>query len=185
MKSYLSILFILIPIVTFGQDKFDYTRFNKLTEVKGTDFVIASVDNRGKMAESISKYLLFINSKTGNTTKVEFPADGSIQQVEQVKIDSLEINKVLVVAKTIDLDEKSGIDWTDPMQIFVLTPDGKEKIQLTEDSFFISTWVINNQSGSIVITGHYDTNKNGKYDKKDQNKIVIYDLKSLEIIRKI
>jgi len=63
--------------------------------------------------------------------------------------------------------------------------DGKDKTQLTEDKFFSSNWTINNQTGSIVITGHYDTNGNGKYDKSDKNEILIFDLKSLVLKNKL
>jgi hypothetical protein len=185
MRLYHFLFFITLSCSVFGQDKYNYIHFNKLTEVVGTEYVIASIDNRSKLAESKSKYLLFIDTKTGNTNQVDFPVDGSIQTIKQVKIDELGINSIIVAAKTIDLDEKSGIDWSDPIQIFVLSPDGKKKTQLTEDDYFIRTWIINNQSGTIVVTGHLDTNNNGKYDKKDMNKILIYDLKTLNLTTSI
>jgi len=185
MKYTLSIFLTCLTLSVFGQDKYDYIQFNKLTEVKGTDYVIASIDNRSKMAESKNKYLLFIDTKNGSSTQVDFPGDGYLGQVEQVKIDDLEINKIVVAAKTVDLDGKGGIDWSDPQQIFVLSADGKTKKQLTENNFFTRTWVINHQTGTIVITGHYDSNKNGKYDKTDKNEILIFDLKTLELKRKI
>jgi hypothetical protein len=50
---------------------------------------------------------------------------------------------------------------------------------------FVSTWVVNKKTGTIVITGHYDTNNNGKYDMTDKNEIGIYDLKTLKLIVKI
>ncbi len=185
MRLFYCLFFIALSGSVLGQDKYNYIHFNKLTEIVGTEFVIASIDNRSKMAESKSKYLLFIDTKTGNKNQVDFPADGSIQTIKQVKIDELGINSIIVAAKTIDLDEKSGIDWSDPIQIFVLSTDGKEKTQLTEDDYFIRTWTINHQTGTIVVTGHFDTNKDGKYDKKDMNKILIYDLNKLNIIAEI
>ncbi len=185
MKLYITCLLTALTFSAFGQDKYDYIQFNKLTEVKGTDYVIASVDNRSKMAESKNKYLLFIDTKNGSSTQVDFPGDGYIGQVEQVKIDTLEINKIIVAAKTLDLDGKSGIDWSDPQQIFVLSADGKTKKQLTENRFFTQTWAVNHQTGTIVITGHKDSNENGKYDKTDKNEILIFDLKTLELKRKI
>ncbi|MBB5437550.1 hypothetical protein HDC92_001222 [Pedobacter sp. AK017] len=51
-----------------------------------------------------------------------------------------------------------------------------------EDRFFVSTWIVNKQTGRIVITGHYDSNNNGKYDKTDKNQLLIYDLKTLKLI---
>lgn len=185
MKQFITFLLISLSFSVFGQDKYDYIQFNKLTEVKGTDYVIASIDNRSKMAESKNKYLLFIDTKNGSSTQVDFPGEGYIGQVEQVKIDDLEINKIIVAAKAVDLDGKSGIDWSDPQQIFVLSADGKIKKQLTENKFFTRTWTVNHQTGTIVITGHHDTNENGKYDKTDKNEILIFDLKTLGLKRKI
>lgn len=185
MKLYFVILMTLISTIVLGQNKYDYTQFNKLTELKGSEYVIASIDNRSKTADSRNKYLLFINTSNGRSNQVDFPGDGNIDQVEQVKIDELELNIIIVSAKTVDLDGKGGIDWSDPQQLFVLSVDGKDKTQLTEDKFYSSNWTINNQTGSIVITGHYDTNGNGKYDKSDKNEILIFDLKSLELKNKL
>lgn len=170
MKNFLTLILIALTLSVFGQNKYDYVHFNKLTEVEGTDYVIASIDNRSKMAESKSKYLLFIDTKNGSTTQVDFPGDGYLWQVEQVKIDNLEINQIIVVAKSVDLDGKGGIDWSDPQQVFIISVDGKTKTQLTEDKFFTRTWTVNNQTGMIVITGHYDSNENGKYDKTTRTK---------------
>ena len=90
-----------------------------------------------------------------------------------------------MTAKTVDLDGKNGIDWNDPTQIFILSPDGKEKTQLTESKFFVRTWIVNELTGTIVVSGYYDTNNNGKYDKTDKNEIHIYDLKTLKLRTKI
>jgi hypothetical protein len=83
------------------------------------------------------------------------------------------------------LNGKNGIDWDDPTQIIVLSPDGKEKNQLTESKFFVRAWSVNKLTGTLVVTGHYDTNNNNKYDKTDNNEIHIYDLKTLKLISKI
>jgi hypothetical protein len=153
-----------------------------LTEVIGTEYVIASIENWGKMSDTKSRYLLFISTKTGESKQVEFPNDGHMEKIEQIKIDSLAINKILVSAQTIDLDGKNGIDWEDPKQIIILSTDGQEKTQLTDNKFFVRTWAVNKQTGTIVITGHYDINNNNKYDKTDKNEIHIYDLRTLKLI---
>ncbi len=184
MRQFMIITFTFLTISSFGQNKYNYVHFNKLTELTGTEYVIASMENRSKI-ETKNKYLLFINTENGQTTQIDFPKDASIYKVEQIKIDSLGINIVLVIAKTVNLDVSKSIDWSDPSQIIILSTDGNEKMQLTEDKFFVRTWSINNKSGTIVVTGHYDTNNNGKYDKKDKNEILIYDLKTLKLKNKI
>lgn len=185
MKTILFIILTTLTLTIYGQDKYNYVSFNKMTEVEGTEFVIARIENWGKMEGLRNRFLLFINTATGQTNEVDFPAEGYFAKVEQVKIDSLGINCLLVSAQTVDLDGRKGIDWNDPTQIIVLSPDGKQKVQLTDSKLFVRTWVVNKKTGTIVITGHYDTNNNGKYDKTDKNEIGIYDLKTLKLISKI
>jgi hypothetical protein len=185
MKKILFIVLTIFTLTSYGQDKYNYVHFNKLTEVIGTEYVIASIENRGKMFETKNRYLLFINTKNGVTKQVDFPSDSWTEKLEQIKIDSLGINLIVVSARTIDLDEKNGIDWNDPTQIIILSPDGKEKTQLTENKFFVRTWTVNKLTGTIVVTGHFDTNNNNKYDKTDKNEIHVYDLKTLKLINKI
>ena len=53
--------------------------------------------------------------------------------------------------------------------------------QLTEDTFF----VVNTQTGKLVVAGYYDTNNNNKYDKTDKDEILIYNLKTLKLASRI
>ena len=185
MKNILLIIVTTFALTTYGQNKYNYVNFNKLTEVEGTEYVIATVENWGKMDGLKSRYLLFIDTKTGQTNQVDFPNEGYFEKIEQVRIDSLGINKIIVSAQTVDLDGKKGIDWNDPKQIIILSTDGKVRTQLTDSKLFVRTWTINKKTGTIIITGHYDTNSNNKYDKTDKNEIGIYDLKTLKLITKI
>jgi hypothetical protein len=183
MKHFFVIILVALSSnFVFGQNKYDYVHFNKLIEVEGSDFVIAMIENRGKLFETKTEYLLFINTIDGTTQQVDFPRDADILKVEQIKIDSLQINKILVYARTVDLNGEKGIEWADPAQIIVISSDGKDKVQLTDDNFFVRTWTINKTTGKIVIAGHYDSNNNHKYDKTDKNEILIYDLKTLKSI---
>lgn len=185
MKRIFIFLLTTIALTSYGQDKYNYVHFNKLTEVTGTDYVIATIENWGKMEGIKNRYLLFINTRTGQANQVDFPNEGYFEKIEQIKIDELGINKIIVSAQTVDLDGKKGIDWNDPKQIIILSADGKEKTQLTDSKLFVRTWVVNKNTRTIVITGHYDTNNNNKYDKTDKNEIGIYDLKTLKLISKI
>ena len=184
MKHILTSIAILFSIASFSQDKNNYVHYNKLIELKGTNFIIATIENLGKMSTNGS-YLLFIDTKSGQTKQIDFPKDAYIHKIEQIKLDSLALNVVVVAANTVNLDGNKSIDWNDPQQIIVLSTDGQEKIQITEDNYFVSTWAINNNTGSIVITGHYDSNNNGKYDKTDKNGIVVFDLKTRKVLTKI
>lgn len=185
MRRFIILLLTLVAAAAYGQGKNNYVHFNKLTEVEGTEYVIASVENWGKMADSKGKYLLFIDTKTGKSNQVDFPGGGYIEKIEQVKIDALGINRIIVSARTVDLDNKNGVDWDDPQQVIVLSMDGTQRTQLTDNKLHVRTWIVNRQSGNIVVTGHYDSNNNSKYDKTDKSEILIYDLKALKLISQI
>jgi len=86
MKHLLIFALTILAFTAYGQNKYNYVHFNRLTEVVGTKFVIASVENRGKMSDTKSKYLLFINTVTEETSQVDFPSDANIEKLEQVKI---------------------------------------------------------------------------------------------------
>ena len=185
MKQTLVLILISFIIIAKGQNKYDYVQYNKLIELKGTEYVIASIENYGKGFFSKGEHLLFINTKNGQTKHTEFPNDAQIYKVEQIKIDSLGINVVLIAAKTVNLNGDKGIGWKDPEQLFIYSCDGQKQSQLTDNKFFSRTWTINHQTGAIVITGHYDSNNNGEYDKTDKNEILIMDIKSYKLISKI
>ncbi len=41
---------------------------------------------------------------------------------------------------------------------------------------------MNDRTGTITVSGHYDQNKNNKIDGSDKNTIQIHDLKALKMI---
>lgn len=185
MKQIFFLILFVISLGANAQSKLDYAQYNNLTEVEGTPYMIASIEERGKMAIIKTNSLLFVNSETGETTEVDFSESPNVPRFEQIKIDSLNINLILVSARTVDLDGKKGIDWNDPIQIIILSTDGKERTQLTDDKLYVRNWVVNKEAGTIVVSGYYDTNNNGKYDKTDKAEIAIYDLKTFKLISRI
>jgi hypothetical protein len=185
MKHAIILFLSLWTISAYGQDKTNYVHFNRLKELTGTDYTIATIEHLGKMAAVNSTQLLFINTRTGQSKQVDFPKDGKVSELEQIRIDSLQINRVIVEARTVNLDNSKRIDWSDPYQVFGLSTDGEEKVQLTPDNFYTRTWAVNHRTGGLVITGHYDSNNNGKYDKTDKSEILLFDLKTLKLITKI
>lgn len=182
MKALLPIIATLYTLSAGAQSKTMYTVYNKLTELQETNYVVASAENRSKLSVD-NRYLLFINTATGESRQIDFPKDAFISKVEQVKLDSLAINKVIIVANTVNLDGDKSIDWNDPQQLIVCSVDGKEKVQITPDSFFVRTWLLHRRTGVLVITGHSDTNNNGKYDRSDKGEVLLYDLGKMAVIK--
>lgn len=185
MKKIFSALLLLLTASASAQDKSNYNSFNKLTPVTGTEYVLTNIENVGKMGVFHGEFLLFINTKTGKANRVDFPKNASLRRWEQVKLDSLGLNLILLTAQTVNLDNNRRIDWNDPLQLIVLSTDGLQKTQLTEDKFFVIYWTIHRETGGLVVSGYYDTNGNGKNDKTDKDEIQVYDLKTLKLISKI
>lgn len=183
MRQLLTVILIFSAIISFGQTK-TYVEYSKLTDLEATEFMVASIENSSKVGV-VNPFLLFINTRTGENKQIDFPKDSYIQTIEQIKIDNLGINKVIILGKTVNLDGNKSIDWSDPLQIFVSSPSGEDLKQVTAKEYFVRTWNVNKETGTLVVSGHYDTNKNGKKDKEDKNEIILIDLKSLEIKNRI
>lgn len=164
-----------------AQVKTVYIDYDKLMDLKGTSFVLA-VAGRMEKITTQAKLLLFIDTKTGAYHQVEFPETLSSRNLTQLKIDSLNINLVLVSAKTVDLDKKNGVGWGEPTQLMLFSPDGKQRTQVTENHFFVQSWQVNEQTGRLLITGHLDSNGNHRYDRSDKEQIIIYDLRTLQTV---
>lgn len=184
MKYQIAILLSLFAVSSFAQDKV-WVSYNKLTELKGTNYVIAREDRDSKMSVR-SRNLLFINTANGEVHKVELPPKAYITEITQVKNDTVGVNKVVVIAKTVNLDgNRRGIDWNDPEQVLIFSPDGKQQEQITDDRFFVGDWLFNNKTGAITIIGHYDTNENGKQDRYDKHEVIVYDLVRMKLLSRI
>ena len=185
MRTILSLCFALISYSVIGQDKLtEYVAYRRLIEMTGTEYVLAAVQQRTKVRNE-GEYLLFINTKTGENLQVNIPPDSYIEKIEQIKLDTLQINRVVVSGRMVNLNNDKSIDYYDPEQIMVLSTDGKEQIKITPDNYFVSSYAINRQTGVIVVTGHVDSNNNKKWDRTDKNEIFLYDLKALKLVAKL
>ena len=165
-----------------GQIEYNGVKYNKLIPVYGTNYVIATFKDSGLKAVANNR-LLFINTATNQKRKIDFPKIVYIKSIEQVKIDSLGINKIILATwtgyekdKRIDLRERQT-------RILILSTDGQEITPITNDSLFVTGWAINSLNGIISIKGFYDTNKNQKKDKADKSEDLLFDLTTLKMIR--
>ncbi len=180
MEKLFSIILTSLACVAFGQSKFNYDYYDHLLEIEGTEYMIATADRNSKNAAGNS-HLLFINTLDGSTKQIDFPKAAYIETVKQIKLDDKGINKVLVVARTVNWNGNKAIDWGDPSQIILFSADGQEKSQLTSDSFYARTWATNGHSGTIVVTGFFDANGNGENDHAERSEVLVFDLKTLEL----
>jgi hypothetical protein len=183
MKRTVLLLITGLNLLALNAQKLSY-EYDSFINLTGTEYSIAKVQTYSKMEETQTN-LLFINTKTGEAKEINFPEGTNLREIKQVRIDSLNINILLLVAGTIDWNGKKGIDWSDPKQIFILSPSGKEMIQLTENNYFTLAWTVNEYTGTLIVSGYFDGNKNNKRDKIEANEILLYDLRTLELKKKL
>lgn len=186
MKQVMIIL--LLSLITtmplIAQSKWAYSIFNDVTELKGTEYMIVSATNNSKTSVK-GRSLLFINTATGESNEINFPEGTYIKKVEHVKIDSLGINKVIVIGELNTPQSRKKLTFNPPIQVMVCSVDGKTRQQITENSFLVAGYAVNDKTGVVVITGYLDTNNNMKQDKKDKPQTMLYSLgemKQLSII---
>jgi len=67
MKHLIILLLSVLTISAYGQDKYNHAYYNKLTELSGTDYVLATIESVGKMFTINSTSLLFLNTRTGQS----------------------------------------------------------------------------------------------------------------------
>jgi hypothetical protein len=171
-----------VSSLAFASGKGSYTRYNKIIEVKGTPYMVAMVDNYSKMYSNSGSEILIINTLTGEKRKIELPEGSKVGKLEQLHVDSLGINKLLLTARTINVDGNKGIDWQDPTQIFILSPDGKDIVQITDNRFYDGVWALNERTGTILIAGRQDSNNNARLDNEDESELFVFDLRKMKRI---
>lgn len=174
---------LIIGLSVAAQNKWNYATHDNLMELEGTEYVITSTNNNSKISVK-SCSLNFINTRTGENAIVDFPDGAYINNVNHVKIDSLGINKMIIMGRINQLNKKK-IDWDSPKQIIICSIDGGGKEQITDNSFFVSNYTVNKTTGVMVITGYWDINENGKYDKGDKTETLLFSLKEMKVIKRI
>lgn len=175
MRKIIFIFTVMFNLLSNGQEKNNEFYYDKLKEVEGTDYVIGFHFSRYIVNDSNFSSLIFINTKTGKKNQVDFPKDTRVGMPEQIKIDSLNINLIFVRVN-------SANNKIYPSQIIILSTDGKTKTQLTDNDFFVKHLTYNKNTGTMVVSGYYDKNKNNKFDEQDNSDIILYDLKTLKRI---
>lgn len=182
MRKIIFIFTVMFSLLSNGQEKNNEFYYDKLKEVEGTDYVIGFHFSRYIVNDSNFSSLIFINTKTGKKNQVDFPKDTRVGMPEQIKIDSLNINLIFVRVNSLEQNANNKSYNINPSQIIILSTDGKTKTQLTDNDFFVKHLTYNKNTGTMVVSGYYDKNKNNKFDEQDNSDIILYNLKTLKRI---
>lgn len=178
-----SFLFLLVLVLVFlgmsvhAQDK--NSSFNQLVTLKGTDYVVTTYDNFNRMVKS-DESMSVINTKTLQTVNVKFPQRIFNIKIKQVRIKASNINTMVVSAQQVDANK---LIPDSKLVLFMVSTDGLYVKRITDAGYFPWEWVVNKNTGTVVITGQTDSNKNGRLDNNDKNDIIIYDLKAQKRIK--
>lgn len=183
MRNFITIAMMLSSAAAIAQDKKDYEHYDRIVEIQGTDYVYAIAEHIGKKSGG-NDFLMFINTRSGETRRVEFPPNSSINEIRHLQYDSIGVNKLMLLGRTVDLNDRGGIGFEDPLQLIILSTDGKEKTVITEDGYYVRHWYLSPKHGTITILGYYDDNANGHLDRTDKSETLVYDLKKMKLLSK-
>ena len=184
MKRLLFCLLMLSSFYVKAQLTSGLVYFDKLIDVKGTPYMLGYVINSTTLGDVNAMNLIYINTETGKTKWVDLPNGTILLNFKQIKLDKHGVNHVAVLARIHDTDKNGRINMKDPISLFMVSTDGSKETFLTANNFFVRIWEVNEQSGTLVVTGFYDDNFNGRHDDKELNEIQIYDLKTLNLLYK-
>ena len=84
-----------------------------------------------------------------------------------------------------DLDLNGRINAKDPITLVSVGVNGEKREIITSKNFSVRVWEVNEKNGTVVISGYYDNDRNGRYDPYEKNEILIYDLKTFKLLYKI
>lgn len=185
IKNIFTATILVASSFAHSQTKDRYTQYQQSIEIKGTPYVVVSAEDKGKYFEVFNRYLLFVDTEKQQKSTVEFPVSGAIEQIEQVKVDELQINLVLALVQNRDVIGNVGVDFNTPKQLYILSVDGSKVHSLTDKNFFVKSWSVNHQTGTLLVTGYSDDNLNKKYDREDKNELLIYSLTDLKLLSRL
>ena len=136
-------------------------------EIEGSDFVVVPFNNFLKAGNQDSG-LKFVNTKNGSVRVETFEGDSNIRLLEQVRIDSLQINEIMVLTQKVSVS-KGKADLGSTLMLF--TADGK----LLKKNVFAKTVtsVINNKrTGKLLLV----SSELAKGPRENPDVLYLYDL---------
>ncbi|MBW7913341.1 MAG: hypothetical protein H3C54_06505, partial [Taibaiella sp.] len=125
MKTLFFTVSLFISGFITAQEKKEYTSYNKLIEVQGTDFAIATFEDHSKKGVS-GRHILFINTRTGTSRQIDLGEDQYLYNIEQIKLDSLGINRIIAVVGMFHPKEMKGLVLSNWRKVVVFSIDGEQ-----------------------------------------------------------
>lgn len=180
MKLKCFILLFIAALTLNAQEKKESLNLNKLIELENTGYVIATANHHSKL-ESSNAILFFVNTCTGSVNELAIPPDYVVTEIEHIRIDSLGINKVLILLQK--RLEGNTFKFQILNKLLVSSIDGMEITDLTPEPIWIGSRNLNRSSGIMTFLCNKNDRKKGK-DKPEmlKDKICLYNLKEMKYI---
>ncbi|NMH27137.1 hypothetical protein [Flavobacterium silvaticum] len=144
-------------------------------EISGTEFVAIPYFDTEKTGDSESG-IKFINTATGEIKQAILPKDNHVARLEHVKIESLGIDKIVVIIQN---EGKSVIvKGTRQSQLSVYSVNGTLEKNIILDAEVGRDLIVNNVTGRLVLISF----KGSKFAPEHKQEEIIYDLRTNSII---
>jgi hypothetical protein len=161
MKTATLLFLIAFPFFAQSQD----VHYLKPIEMEGTDVVVLPSVSIFQTAETLTK-VLFLNTQSGVRTEFSLPHNCEISQIEQIRIESLKLNKILIIAQNGRMAAQGGSTL-----IYLLGPDGNLLSTESLGNRTVSSHVVNEHSGNVVLV----TSPAGITNLGNPESVVVYD----------
>ncbi len=171
MRHLLFTLMIFATSISCAKDKQSYMSYSSIYDIKGTDNVVISLTHYNE-AHNTRHSFLFMNVLNGKEKQIDFPENTYPGTVEQVKLDDLNINKIIFLPRSSERAEKKFAKSHASNRMIICTTDGDDVKQITDEGYYIQNWKINEKNGIIVITGYHTETR--------RNEIILFDLKKMK-----
>jgi hypothetical protein len=174
MKHTFFVILLCFSINSFSQQDVVHDYRSKAIEIKGTEYLVTESNVIKK--SGINTSLDFINTISGEVKKVELPPGIMIQNVEQVQIPELGINKIIVTTVL-----HTSTETPVSSLVFILSHDGSDMTEIDPGARLIENHTVNTKTGKIVF--FIDARLSpGLKDAKSADRMLIFDLKTLKKI---
>jgi hypothetical protein len=161
-----------------GQGKFS-PQYNQLTVLDSTDMVVASIYSASKISVGLGEEvgLLFINTRTGQSVRVELPAPFQIEATAYKESGTYRKERPVVIIggdKTWNQNDK--LDSNDLRALFITTASGQGLQQVSPKGEHLVHWKMQKTTNALTFITKADSNKDNKFDEKDVNKVYVFHL---------
>ncbi|AKQ46807.1 hypothetical protein TH63_16120 [Rufibacter radiotolerans] len=161
-----------------GQGKYS-PQYNQLTVLDSTDMVVASIYSASKISLGLGEEvgLLFINTRTGQSVRVELPPPFQIDATALKESGRYRKERpVIIIGGDKAWNQNDKLDSNDLRALFITTSTGQGLQQVSPKGEHLVHWKMQKTTNALTFITKADSNRDGKFDEKDVNKVYVFHL---------